>query len=109
MRKGEIWIVRFPFKRGKEQQGIRPAVLIADTKTDLTLLIPLTSNLEALKKLPFTIEIKKSHENKLEKDSVALVFQLQAIDKKRLLSQSGNIETDYLQKINDMMRDLLKL
>ena len=61
MEKGEIWIVQLPYREGREQEGKRPAVIIADTKTDIILLMPLTSNLEALKKLPYTIEIKKSY------------------------------------------------
>ncbi len=109
MEKGEIWIVQFHSKDGKEQKGIRPAIIVANTKTDLILLIPLTSNLNALKKLPFTLEIRKSNANKLEKDSVALVFQLQALDKKRLLSKIGNIENYYLTDINKIIKNLLKL
>ena|SRR3989338_5498863 len=109
MEKGEIWIVQFYSKKGREQEGTRPAIIIADTKTDLILIIPLTSNLEALKKLPFTLEVKKSHENNLDKDSVALIFQLQAIDKKRLISKIGDIESHYLDKINEVIKDLLKL
>ena len=89
--------------------GTRPAIVIADTKTDLALLIPLTSNLESMRKLPFTFEIKKSNDNKLEKDSVALVFQIQAIDKKRILSKIGNIEDYYLEKIDRTIKELLKI
>ena len=89
--------------------GTRPAIVIADTKTDLALLIPLTSNLESMRKLPFTVEIKKSNDNKLEKDSVALVFQIQAIDKKRILSKIGNIEDYYLEKIDRTIKELLKI
>lgn len=109
MEKGEIWIIQLPSKNGKEQRGIRPGIVIADTKTDLVLLIPMTSNLNALKKLPFSIEIKKSTDNRLEKDSVALIFQLQALDKKRLVSKIGNIEDHHLQKIDKLIKELLKL
>lgn len=47
--------------------------------------------------------------NGLEKDSVALIFQLQAIDKKRLLSKIGNLEKDYLDDINKNLKNLLKI
>ena len=109
MEKGEIWIVQFYSKKGREQEGTRPAIIIANTKTDLVLLIPLTSNLEALKKLPFTAKIEKTNNNGLEKDSVALIFQLQALDKKRLISKIGDTESHYLDKINEIIKDLLKL
>ena len=84
MIKGELWIVKFPPKGGRKQTGTRPSIVIADTKTDLILLTPLTSNLGALEKLPYTINIRKSELNGLEKDSVALILQLQVIDIKRL-------------------------
>ena len=109
MEKGELWVLELPSKRGKEQSGKRPGIIMADTKTSLVLVIPLTSNLEALKELPYTIEIKKSYTNKLEKDSVALVFQLQAIDKKRFISKIGNLESSYLNEINRLIKELLKI
>ena len=59
--------------------------------------------------MPFTLEIRESRENNLDKDSIALVFQLQTLDKKRLISKIGDIESDYLQKINEIIKNLLKL
>ena len=67
MNKGEIWLVDFPSRRGREQTGKRPSIIVADTATDLVLVVPLTSNLQALEKLPYTIQINKSKENKLDK------------------------------------------
>ena len=109
MEKGELWIVKFPSRRGREQEGIRPGIVMADTDTDLILVIPMTSNLEALERLPHTRKIKKSDSNGLNKDSVALVFQLQVLDKKRFMSKIGNLEEFYIKEINQMLRDLLKL
>ena len=107
--KGELFIIKFPSKKGREQEGIRPGIIIADTKTDLILVIPLTSNLEASKKFSYTFIIKKSEENNLEKDSVALVFQLQALDKKRLIKKIGSLEDQYLKRIDNELKILLKL
>ena len=109
MEKGELWVVKFPSRNSREQAGTRPAIIMADTKTNLTLLIPLTSNLEALEKLPYTIKINKSNNNKLDKDSIALIFQLQALDKKRFISKIGHLEDNYLNQINKIIKDLLKL
>ena len=33
MKKGELWVVEFPTKKGREQSGKRPAIIMADTKT----------------------------------------------------------------------------
>ena len=45
-------------KKGREQEGIRPGIIIADTKTDLILVIPLTSNLEASKNFLIHLSLK---------------------------------------------------
>jgi mRNA interferase MazF len=87
MKRGEIWIVEFPFANGKEQRGRRPCLVLAETKTDIVIVVPFTSNLYALR-FPYTVEIKKSKENGLEKDSVALVFHVQALDRKRFVSKT---------------------
>lgn len=109
MEKGEIWIVDFPSRKSREQSGTRPEIVISDTGTDLTLIIPLTSNLEALTKLPNTIKIQKTEENNLEKDSIALIFQLQALDKRRFISKIGDLEEAYLERINSILKKLLNL
>ena len=35
MKKGEIWILKIPFKNGKEKRGMRQGLIIADTETDM--------------------------------------------------------------------------
>lgn len=109
MNKGEIWIIDFPSRGGREQAGTRPSIIIGDTGTNLALIIPLTSNLQALNKLPHTLRISKSKENRLDKDSVALVLQLQALDKKRFISKIGNLEESYLKALDEKIRELLQL
>lgn len=42
MNKGEIWLIDFPYKSGREQSGTRPSIVMADTGTNLSLVIPLT-------------------------------------------------------------------
>lgn len=106
MKKGEIWILDFPSKGAREQRGVRPGLVLADTKTDLIFTIPLTSNVQALR-FPNTVEIKKSEVNGLEKDSVALVFQLQSLDKKRFLTKIGEVEKEPMEKIDSELKRLL--
>ena len=109
MEKGEIWVVDFPVKKGREQSGKRPSILISDTKTSIALVIPLTSNQDALKNLPNTTLINKSSENNLERNSVSLTFQLQAIDKRRLVHKLGKLEDSYLIKINEELKKILEI
>ncbi len=48
MKKGDVLIVNLTPEVGHEQYGQRPAILISDTKTSVAIVIPLTTNLEAL-------------------------------------------------------------
>lgn len=83
---GEIYKVYFS-KRGKEIGKIRPAMVISNNAQnefdDQIVVIPLTSEAEEMKKeRPFTVLIKVSKENGLDKDSKALLNRVQTIDVK---------------------------
>lgn len=108
MEKGEIWLTNLPQIIGKEQIGKRPALVIADTKTSLVIIIPLTSNMETLK-YPNTIKIKPSKINALNKESAALIFQMRAVDKGRIVHKIGNLEQEYMDHINKNLKELLKI
>ena len=106
MNKGEIWLVELSFPVGHEQTGTRPAIIMADLEANICIVVPLTSNIQALR-FPHTVEIKKSDKNGLEEDSVALVFQLRAIDKSRLKKKVGYLENTSLTKIDGMIKKIL--
>ena len=106
--KGELWVVELPFKNGREQRGTRPCLILADTKTSMNIVIPMTSNLQALR-FPYTLEIEKSRENGLMEDSIALVFQIQSLDKNRFKEKIGIIEGFYVDRINDLLKKLIWL
>jgi mRNA interferase MazF len=95
MKIGEIYLVELPSVDGIEQMGRRPAIILQDERlTEIlptTLIIPLTSQLNA-QRFPATLFIKVNKENGLEKDSVALIFQLRAIDQKRIRDRLGRLE-----------------
>ncbi len=108
MEKGEIWLINLPVKGGREQFGLRPSIILADTETDLTLVMPLTSNLQALR-FPHTLLIKKSKFNGLESDSVALLFQITAVDKIYFKNKIGELEEAFIKKLDDLLIRLLKI
>jgi len=58
---------------GHEQYGKRPAVLISDTKTNIAIVVPITSNTEALK-FPHTLIIAPDKQNKLDQKSIAMIW-----------------------------------
>lgn len=85
---------------------MRPVIILADTPTDICIITPLTSNLKALK-FPFTIQIEPSKHNGLHILSVALVFQIRAIDKSRLVKKLGQLEKSLLTNIVKILKKLL--
>ena len=108
MKRGEVWVVEIPGANGHEQRGLRPAICIADTKTSVAVVIPCTSNLQALR-FPFTIRIEPSRQNGLNVQSVALVLQVRAIDKKRLQRKVGKLEARIMKQVDTMLREFLGL
>lgn len=108
MKKGEIWTVELPGSSGSEQIGTRPSVVIAQVDANVTMIIPFTSNLQALR-FENTLLISSNEKNGLHQDSVILVFQLRAIDRKRIKNKIGELEEDQLSKVDDLLRKMLKL
>ena len=106
MKKGEIWSVEIPVSNGHEQSGLRPVIIFSEVEANIVIIIPLTSSLQALK-YPNTIEVNPTYTNGLKTNSVALVFQLRAIDKKRMKNRIGTIENKLLEEINQMIKNML--
>jgi mRNA interferase MazF len=95
---------------GREQTGRRPAIAVQDELADLptVLVLPLTSQLEALR-FPFTLPIEPSVANGLSMRSVVLLFQMQVIDKRRVVRVIGKLEPERTNQLDVMMRGMLKL
>jgi mRNA interferase MazF len=93
MQFGDIYLVEIPMSNGHEQAGLRPAVIVQEIgieKVPTVLIVPLTSKLKA-KDFPFTFVVEPDQSNNLNVVSVSLVFQVRAIDKKRLKNKIGKI------------------
>jgi len=97
---------------GHEQSGKRPGIIISKDVTDpnnpMVIIIPLTKNIVA-SRFPHTLFIPKSSTNNLSYDSIALVFQMRALDKTRLLNSVGSLENQHLLKIETQLRNILSL
>ena len=99
MNAGEIFWVEFPARGGRSQAGRRPAIVVQKDKTLPTvLLIPLTTQQDALR-FSGTILIEPDAANHLRQPSVALVFQLAAIDKNFIKAKLGAISDDKMNEI----------
>jgi len=108
MKKGDVCIINLAVGVGHEQYGQRPAILISDTKIGIVIVIPLTSNLEALR-FPFTLAILPDKQNNLKQKSVALIFHIRAIDKTRVSKVIGKINTQTQKKIDSILKEMLEL
>ena len=115
MKRGDIVLVNLPQSAddaGHEQVGTRPALVVqndaGDESLSVIMIVPFTSNLKAQRFL-HTILIEPSKENGLSVSSVLLVFQLRAIDKKRVTKKIGQLEDELMEKVNQEMKDLLGL
>jgi len=91
---GEIYWVNLPERGGHAQTGRRPAIVVQAVEQTPSLptviLIPMTTQLDALR-FPGTVLVPPDSENGLKRQSVALVFQIAAIDRRFLDALAGRI------------------
>lgn len=106
--KGEIRLVELPSVNGREQRGTRPVIVLAETEANISIVVPFTSNLQALR-FPHTLEIKPSAKNGLDSISIALIFQIRAIDKKRIKKKIGDLEEESVKELEIILRKILDL
>jgi mRNA interferase MazF len=107
MRKGEVWFVDLPEGKGHEQKGERPAVVLCRAN-GLTTIIPLTGSTDKAT-FSFTLHIEPRPENGLSKDSIALVFQITAMDDSRFKSKIGTITKEQQDAIDKLILEMLKI
>lgn len=110
MRVWEIYLIEFPARGGHAQSGKRPAIILQKQKNSdklpTILAVPLTSQQKATR-FPATVEIEPNAENGLNNISVALVFQLAAIDKRYISTKIGKVSDKILQEIFESLNELI--
>ena len=97
---GDVVFVDFTDNsRDSEQSGIRPAIIIQNDKgnehSPTTIVASITS--QDKRYLP-THVVVKPYQSGLNKVSTILMEQVRTIDKSRILSKVGHIETDWLKE-----------
>lgn len=70
------------------------------------IIVPLSSQLDALR-FPGCVQIEPTPQNGLSVTSVALGFQITAVDRVRFRSYLGTLDESDLQKIDDALKQLL--
>ena len=110
--RGEIWMLNFEPRRGSEQGGHRPALIV---QTDLgnhapgartTIVVPLTTQ---GRPFVFYVPIPKTKESGLPSDSWANCTQLFTVDKTRLEKRLGKATSAQIDKVGEALKGTLEL
>ena len=103
---GDIVWVELPPGDGREQGGRRPAVVFQDESfaglSPVVLVIPLTTALAATR-FPGTVLIHTSTENGLRQPSVALVFQMRGVDRRRFRERLGSLSPEVVAELHSTL------
>lgn len=106
MKRGEIWRVLIPAAPGHAQMGQRPAIILQElmfnNSLPTTLIVPLTSKLAA-SRFDGTLVIQPDQQNGLTAPSVALVFQMRALDQHHCLQPLGTLDAATLDQVFDLL------
>jgi mRNA interferase MazF len=107
MKNGDIWLVDLSDAKGHEQRGVRPAIVVGGAN-GLFLVIPLTSSMSSAR-FSHTCIISPGPHNGLDTESIALVFQIVALDRERFQHRIGAVSEQQRLAIVALIRDLLDL
>ena len=106
---GDIFWADLPASDGYEQAGRRPVMVLQDDgyarSLPTIIIIPISSSAAALR-FPGTVEIRATDANGLAYDSVLLVFQIRALDRRRLRSQIGTAEQSVVAQVYQSLDQL---
>lgn len=100
-RRGSVYLVNLDPTFGKEIKKTRPAVVIqndiGNKNSPLTIVAPITS----AKKYPHPVYVNVAEsEGGLDKNSVVLLDQIRAIDKRRLAKHLGDLTGETMEKVD---------
>ena len=107
--KAEIWHGEFSGSRGHEQKKDRPCLIWKDLDhCGMAIVIPFTGSIDK-DTLPHTYLVEPSLSNGLGKESIALIFQITSVDKKRLIRKLGVLGQKEFDAIGDVLKDMLDI
>lgn len=111
MRRGEFWRVRIPFAPGHAQAGDRPALIVQNdpliASLPTVLIVPFTST-QAAARFSGTLAVPPDDQNGLTMPSVALVFQMRALDKRDCLQRLGILDADTMDGVLALIDQLIR-
>ena len=110
IKKGDVYYASLNPIVGSEQDGERPVVVVqnnlANKHSPTIIVVPITTVLKRME-LPTHIPISKNRF--LKKDSMILVEQIRAIDKKRLKAYLGHLKPEQMKLVNNAIVNVFEL
>jgi mRNA interferase MazF len=107
MERGEIWLVDLADAKGHEHRGERPA-LVMGSANGLVVVIPFTATISTTR-FSHTLLVTPTSRNGLDRESVALVFQIVSLDRERFVRKIGSMEEERWDAIVALARDLMNM
>ena len=111
MKRGEIWRVRIPFSSGHAQAGDRPALIVQNdsylASLPTILIVPFTST-TAAGRFAGTLAVQPDGQNGLTMPSIALIFQVRAVDKRDCVQRLGMVDDQTLGRIIGLLEQLIR-
>lgn len=109
MKQGEIWYANLDPKKGSEQKGARPVVIISgnvlNTHLPIVIACPLTTSIKNYKG---NIILEPNNANGLSERSEVMVFHIRSISKDRLFKKVGDISPGQLKEMKQGLEDILR-
>jgi mRNA interferase MazF len=106
---GDIHWVELPSSAGHEQVGRRPGIVLQDDAytggSPLVIIIPLTGS-TAAGRFAGTMAVDATPDNGLRKASVALVFQIRAVDRRIVTERLGTLTLAQLSDVYILLDNL---
>jgi len=111
IKRGFIYLVDLNPTIGAEINKVRPAVVVSNNinnqYAETVTIVPITSS-KLDKVYPFEVFISKGIAN-LDKDCKAKANQIRTIDKKRIISEIGELPEDLMKKLDTAIKIHLEL
>ena len=108
---GDIHWVDLPAADGREQRGRRPAIVLQDDsyggELPVVLVAPRTTARSTVRFAGTTL-VRPTSENGLTQESVVLMFQLRAIDRRRIQGRIGAVSEEVLEVMFEVLGKLLR-
>ena len=99
IRQGEIYLATLDPKRGREQGGTRPVVVVSGNTMnehfDVVIVCPISSS---VKYYEGCVRVSNGSRTGLKEDSEIITFQIRALAKERLLRKMGSLNPAELRE-----------